>query len=101
QTAIYVEGGESITQGGGFVSWHHYFRPAGRTFFTTTGLGFYTWRSGSNNYNHAGGGMLTGGGYEFSRHWQVGLFISAGWSTLGYRQMIHTTVHLIVGGVVF
>ncbi len=102
QASGYSEGGGSIVQGGRFVSWHHYFGPAGRTFFTTAGLGLYTWATGSDDFNDSGAALLVGGGYEFHRHWQVGLFMSTGKSSRGsYGGMTHTTVDLMIGGVAF
>lgn len=110
QGAAYAKGDATIAQGGSFASWYHYFGPAGKSFFTTVGLGLYTWQIEDIDANEPGAAFMFGGGYEFSRHWQVGVYISGGKSTLQLASlmgssldfdMTHTTLNVLIGGVAF
>ena len=73
--------GATVYQGFSGACWYHYIQLPGKSFFTTLGLGAYNFDfeisgigSGSND---PGFGLLGGGGYAFTRHFQVGGYL--GW----------------------
>ncbi|GAB4322062.1 MAG: hypothetical protein Kow0074_13340 [Candidatus Zixiibacteriota bacterium] len=73
-------------QGFGGASWYHYFGDMGRSPFTVVGLGVYIFQweytpTALNRKNDPGPGVLIGGGYEFTDHVQVGVYIGAGRTT--------------------
>ena len=69
---------ESVGQGFNGAAWYHYFGDPGKTAFTTLGVGLYYFKIGDYDPTNAGGALLLGGGYEFSRHWQVGVYLTFG-----------------------
>lgn len=98
----------TITQGFGGVAWYHYFGPMGQSFFTTTGLGVYTFRGELEIGNFKvegeadeGFGWLAGAGYEFKNHWQVGAYISMGKTSEPGIDYNHTHVSILVSGIAF
>jgi hypothetical protein len=94
---------ESIGQGFNGGAWYHYFGPAGKTLFSTVGLGLYYFQVGDNDANDPGFGMLLGGGYEFARHWQVSLTASFGSTEeeLTGLEFEHSNIVLMVTGIAF
>lgn len=72
---------EGVGQGFNGAAWYHYFGDPGKTAFTTLGLGLYSFKVGDYDPTNAGGALLLGGGYEFSRHWQVGVYLTFGKTT--------------------
>jgi len=96
---------ESIAQGFNGAAWYHYFGETGKSFFTTLGVGFCYYKVGDYDATTPGGAILLGGGYEFSRHWQIGGFLSFGKTTdeaLGLEGTFnHSHISVIVSGVAF
>jgi len=93
-------------QGFNGASWYHYFGPKGKTVFTAAGLGVYSFRgeldyNGADFENDPGGGVLGGVGYEFSPHWQVGAFVSAGRTTDAGIDFDHAHINVLISGVAF
>ena len=70
--------GLTLTQGFGGVTWNHYFGSIGKSIFSTTRIGLYDYGFMTSNGNDAGLGAIVGGGYEFLRHWQAGIYFSFG-----------------------
>ena len=97
-----------IIQGFNGAAWYHYFGPQGKTFFSTVGLGVYTfdleWQyenvtvSGSNDPGIA---LMIGGGYEFARHFQAGLYVSTGKTTEPHYDYEHAHLSILVSAVAF
>lgn len=84
------------------ISWYHYFGNGMTSqFFSTVGLGLYNFDGENMSGFDAGFGILLGGGYEFSRHWQVGLYLSAGKTTLRSVDFNHTHLNILISGVAF
>jgi hypothetical protein len=94
----------NIVQGFNGAAWYHYFGPTGKTFFSTAGLGVYIFDPEDLKQNDLGGAILLGGGYEFSPHWQVGAYLSAGktkdpdFSAISYN---HVNFSILISGVAF
>jgi hypothetical protein len=62
-----------------FISpvWYHYYGNGNQSLFSAFGLGRHG--LGVKNYDSVRGlGFLLGGGYEFKRHFQVGIYYSGG-----------------------
>jgi hypothetical protein len=78
---VYEENQISAAQGFGGASWYHYFGEQGKSFFTVVGLGFQYYEVEDFDANDAGAAYLIGGGYEFTRHVQVVLYLSGGKSS--------------------
>jgi len=88
------------------ISWYHYFGDEGRSFFTVAGLGLYAYifedfDSNTDGTNDQGGGFLAGGGYEFMKHWQLGVYASGGRTRTPHYDYDHTHVNFLVSGLVF
>jgi hypothetical protein len=47
------------------------------------------------------GGLLLSGGYEFSPHWQVGIYFTVGKTEAGPIEFEHKTFSILVNGVAF
>ncbi len=96
---------ESIAQGFNGAAWYHYFGDVGKSAFTALGLGLYYFQVGDYDPTNAGGAILLGGGYEFARHWQVGLYLTVGkTSESGYgasADFEHANLSLIFSGIAF
>lgn len=60
------------------VSWYHYYGRAGRSVFTTLGAGIYLNSEAWSVASRGGTALMLGGGYEFARHFQVGLYYTFG-----------------------
>lgn len=94
----------NFVQGFNGAAWYHYFGPKGETFFSTAGLGVYVFKPEDLKQNEYGGAILLGGGYEFSPHWQVGAYLSAGRTQdpdISGLDFKHTTFSILVSGIAF
>lgn len=101
----------TVTVGWGGISWYHYFSPADRSFFTVAGLGMMNFDIHTEGPGGAydssadpGGGLLLGAGFSFSRHFQLGLYVSAGETSVGGllpADFEHVNVSLLLSGVAF
>lgn len=92
---------ESASQGFNGAAWYHYYGPAGKSAFTTVGLGFYVFQEEHYDSNDPGLGVLLGGGYEFSKHWQAGGYLSFGKTSSGGVDFNHHHISLLVSVIAF
>lgn len=88
------------------ISWYHYFGRAGQTPFATAGAGFFTYGfedydSDFDGWHDDGGAIQLGGGYEFSRHWQVGVYAVGGRTEYMDADFDHVLVATMLTGVLF
>ncbi|MDD3730806.1 MAG: hypothetical protein PHU88_00305 [candidate division Zixibacteria bacterium] len=67
-----------IAQGFNGFSWYYFLNPDGESFFFTFGFGLSVFQVESCNPNNPEYGFLFGGGYELSRHSQVGGYFCFG-----------------------
>jgi hypothetical protein len=98
----------TVFQGFSGFSWYHYFGPTGKSWFTTVGLGTYDFMADWEDDNvtvHAknddGFGWMVGGGYEFSRHWQIAARLSFGKTSEPGIDYDHMHFAVTVGAVAF
>lgn len=91
----------SLYQGFDGATWYHYFNPSGGTMYTIAGLGLYVFEGENNVKNDPGFAVMLGAGYEFSRHWQVGVYFSAGKTSDGPFDFTHNHLNVLVSGVAF
>ena len=94
-----------VSQSFNGASWYHYFGPIGRSAFTVAGLGLYGFDTDKTDRADYGGGMLLGGGYEFSPHWQVGGYLSFGQTSysegIAKLDLKHSTLSILISGIAF
>jgi hypothetical protein len=98
----------TATQGINSATWYHYFGPQGQSWFTAAGLGFYDFSTTrvtseailTDNTN-PGAALLVGGGFEFSRHVQAGVYVSVGKTSKEKTDWNHTHVNVLVSAVAF
>ncbi|MCH9032704.1 MAG: hypothetical protein IIB00_10670 [candidate division Zixibacteria bacterium] len=90
-----------ITQGFYGAAWYHYYGPMGATFFSVIGVGLYQFDIENSPDFDAGIGGLLGGGYEFSPHYQVGLYISTGRTSILSTDFSHLNISALVSAVAF
>ncbi len=83
------------------AAWYHYFGPAGNSLFTVAGLGLFVFDRGRHYHNDPGGGYLIGGGYEFFRHFQIGLYLSGGRTFDAGQSFGHNNLNLLASAVAF
>jgi len=90
--------GATIYQGFSGACWYHYFQPPGKAFFTTVGLGSYNFEfefsGGGSGSNSPGFGLLGGGGYAFTRHFQAAGYL--GWGKTSEPGYDYDHIHLNV-----
>ncbi|MFH2048728.1 MAG: hypothetical protein ABIJ12_04705 [bacterium] len=96
---------ESIGQGFSGAAWYHYFSSAGNSAFTALGLGFYQFKVGDYDATNPGGALLLGAGYEFSRHWQIGAYLTFGKTTesaFGLNaDFEHANLSILISGIAY
>jgi hypothetical protein len=82
------------------AAWYHYYGPAGRSFFTTVGAGLFAFDRGERYHSDRGLGYQVGGGFEFFRHFQIGLYVMGGrtWDASDYT---HMNVSILLIGVLY
>lgn len=97
----YSIGTITVIQGIDAVTWYHYYGPTGKSFFTAAGLGLYSYDEEGAPDVSGQMGILIGAGYEFSKHWQAGFYISSGKTKFLGAEIDHTTFSLLIGGVAF
>jgi len=92
-----------IVQGFNGFGYYHYFGPVGRSFYLTGGIGLQDWTSLDSKYesNDVGGGILLGGGYEFTRHFQIHGSLSFGRTTYAGVDFNHTQLLFTMSVVAF
>ncbi len=83
------------------AAWYHYYGRPGRAFFSATGLGLFAFDRGRNYHSDHGAGYLLGGGYEFLRHFQFGLYLSGGRTFDAGRNFTHTNFSLLLTGIMY
>ncbi len=96
---------QSLAQGFNGAAWYYYFGSAGKSVFTALGLGFYDFKVNGRNRPDPGLAILLGAGYEFTRHWQVGGYLSLGkTSDNEYRNradLKHSQFSFLVNAIAF
>ena len=107
QSDVFI-GDQFLSQGFNGAAWYHYYGPMGSTFFSVLGIGLFVFDLDEFDANDPGVGGLIGGGYEFSNHWQVGAYISAGQTSdelkdifIGIDNWSHVQVSALVSVVAF
>jgi hypothetical protein len=93
--------GWSVVQGFNGAAWYHYYGSTGRSFFTTVGLGLYYFKVEDFAGNDPGGALLLGIGFEFAKHWQLGLSLAVGRTTWGGVDIDHAHINLLISGIAF
>jgi hypothetical protein len=91
----------TAVQGFNGASYYHYFGVPGKTAFITLGAGLYYFQVEDFDSNDPGGAFQLGGGYEFARHWQVGLYLGAGKTKSAGVSFDHAHLNALVGVVAF
>ncbi len=94
-------GDQTITQGFNGAAWYHYYGQMGKSFFTAVGLGVYVFDVQDFDANDPGAGVLLGVGYEFARHWQTAVYVSAGKTTSAGVDFKHSHINVTVGAIAF
>ncbi len=93
---------DDIAQGFGGASFYHYFGPVGKSAFIVGGLGLTMFQPEGFAANDAKAGILLGGGYEFTRHWQVAAYIMAGKTSVkGFSDYEHSHFSILINTVAF
>ena len=109
--------GRTSSQSLSGLAWYHYYGEKGKAFFTTLGVGFMS-HDLEGSYisirfgpidpepkpvrpRDDGPGVLLGGGYEFSPHWQIGGFLSSGKTSSGSTDFSHAHFSVMVQGTFF
>ena len=63
-------------------TWYRYFGKPGKAFYSALGLGMYYYNEdklfGESTHHEKGFGYMIGGGYEFARHIQMGVYYAGG-----------------------
>jgi hypothetical protein len=90
-----------LGQGFNGAAWYHYYGEPGRTMFSTVGFGLYVFDHDSRLDSDPGYGVLFGGGYEFSRHWQAGAYFSFGETEREGEAYKHVHLNVLVTGIAF
>ncbi|RKX25827.1 MAG: hypothetical protein DRP45_05030 [Candidatus Zixiibacteriota bacterium] len=90
-----------LTQGFNGAAFYHYFGPVGKSAFAVGGIGFYVFNADGYENNDPGFGMLLGGGYEFARHWQAGVYFSFGKTSDPFVDYNHHHISILVSGIAF
>ena len=92
---------QNLSQGFNGPTWYHYYGDKGRSAFTTVGLGLYTFDGENFDPFDPGPGVLLGIGYEFTPHFQFGLYGGFGTiSELGVDLKLHS-IAVLVNAVAF
>lgn len=94
-------GDQTITQGFNGVGWYHYYGSAGKSLFTTVGLGVYVFDVQDFDANDPGFGVLLGVGYEIARHWQFGAYLGGGQTTSGGVDFKQSHINVNVNVIAF
>jgi len=92
----------TVAQGFNGASWYHYFGPSGMSFFTAVGIGFCVMEI--EDYDETIDykvGFLIGGGYEFTRHVQVGAYFSSGGTAVEGVDITNSHFSVLVSAVAF
>ena len=92
---------DNISQGFNGAAWYHYFGPLGKSAFTVAGIGAYVFQAENYEDNDPGLGILLGGGYEFSKHWQIGGYYSFGKTSDSGVDFDHHHLNILVSGIAF
>jgi hypothetical protein len=105
ETEYFFDGGtignQMIGQGFNGAAWYHYFTKKKNSFFSTLGAGVCILQTSDFGSNDFGFGFLVGGGYAFSRHWQVGSYFVNGKTSNGYLDFNHTQLTILFGYIGF
>ncbi len=81
------------------AAWYHYFGTEGKSLFTATGLGLYSFNRGPRYHSDRGAGYLIGGGFEFLPHFQIGLYFSGGRTFDAGHNFDHKHFSILLTGI--
>lgn len=105
--AMFSQSGLTFTQGISAITWYDYDGFLGKGTFFALGVGITNYSVTLENDADQGAsttgkiGILVGLGYEFTKHWQAGLYIFNGKSEDGPYKFKHGTISIVIGGVAF
>lgn len=105
--AGFEKNNNDVWQGSSTITWYHYFQPTTQTFFVAGGLGLYSYASTTDwgwlwvDEHDQKAGYLIGAGYEFRRHWQMGLYYSFGETESDNIRFDHSNVSLLINVIAF
>jgi hypothetical protein len=86
-----------VTQGLDAIKWYHYWGAGDREFFSCVGIGLWAFGTQYRNIDGDGFGYTAGVGYEFLKHFQVGLYYLGGdTSNEDDVEATHSVVTLLV-----
>jgi hypothetical protein len=88
------------TQGVWGIRWYHYFAVPGRTWFLTLGVGRAVFIKDEEMLQN-GVGVVLGGGYEFTKHLQAGLYYAGGRCGIDDYHVRHHALSLVVTALVY
>ncbi len=92
---------QNLAQGFQGPTWYHYWGNTGSSAFTTIGVGLYTFKPENTDALDPGPGLLLGVGYEFTRHFQAGLYLGVGTiSEIGVDMKL-TQISILINAVAF
>lgn len=92
---------QSVFQGTYGFSWYHYYGNIGKSFFSTVGLGIFIFDIEDYKANDVGAGLLLGGGYEFARHVQIGLYLGVGKTSSEGIDFTHSNLSVLLNAFAF
>ncbi len=81
-------------------SWYHYFGETGKSFYSVASLGLYSFYLEDLEFDPDYGYMI-GCGYEFARHWQIGAYISGGYSETNGEDYNLLHVNILISTIAF
>jgi hypothetical protein len=93
---------QNIIQGFAGVSWYHYYTVSGVSeFFTSSGVGIYSFNVQAVDANKPGFGALVGLGYAYRRHFQIGVYFGAGRTSSDKTGFRHSHINILASAVAF
>ncbi len=93
---------QNVLQGFVGVNWYHYY-PAGRVgeFFTSAGLGMYSFNVQAVDANKPGVGALIGFGFAYKRHFQLGFYLAGGRTSSSKSGFSHSHISILASALAF
>ena len=90
-----------IFEGLSGVRWYYYMGRRDRPFFFSLGLGAFRFSSAYDELDSNGFGYSVGGGWEFMKQVQIGLFYSGGSSDATFATLNHNVLSVLVTVVAY
>jgi hypothetical protein len=94
---------QTLIQGIHSLALTHYLGPPGKSIFCTGGIGLYLIDGSESRMSEPGIGFLVGGGYEFHKHFQAGVYLSIGESYPDdlYNHLTHRHISFVLSSVIY